>query len=171
MNILDKYNVKATFFVTCTAYLEEYSKKIVEKGHTIALHTCSHRYSSIYTNEDNYFNDLNEISNLVDKYTQIKPKYIRFPGGSSNTVSIDYNKGIMSRLTNKVHDRGYKYFDWNVDSNDAGGANKDEEYQNVIGALTNSDRDINMVLMHDTKESTKDSLEAIIKESLKSLIG
>ena len=166
LNILDKYNVKATFFVTCSDNLEEFSKKIIEKGHTLALHTCTHKYSYVYSSVESYYEDLNNISNLVEKYTGVKSKYIRFPGGSSNTVSKAYSRGIMSILTNKVKEDGYKYYDWNIDSNDAGGANSEQVYANVIGALQNSDRGVNMVLMHDTKSATKDALDKIINDAL-----
>ena len=165
LNILDKYNVKATFFVTCSGDINGLAKKILDKGHTLALHTCTHKYSNIYSSEDAYFNDLNEISTRVENITGYKSKYIRFPGGSSNTVSR-FNRGIMTRLTKKVQENGYKYYDWNIDSNDAAGANKNQVYSNVIGALKNSNRTTNMVLMHDTKSSTKDALDNIIKDAL-----
>ena len=166
LNILDKYNVKATFFVTCTSYLEELSKQIVKRGHTIGLHTCSHEYSYIYSSLDNYFSDLNEISNLVEKYTGIKSKYVRFPGGSSNTISKNYNKGIISIISKSLKEKGYKYYDWNIDSKDTSYINSGEEHKNVIELLKNNDRDINIILMHDTKDSTRDSLESIIKDAL-----
>ena len=165
LNTLDKYNVKATFFVTCSGDINGLAKKILDKGHTLALHTCTHKYSNIYSSEDAYFNDLNEISTRVENITGYKSKYIRFPGGSSNTVSR-FNRGIMTRLTKKVQENGYKYYDWNIDSNDAAGANKNQVYSNVIGALKNSNRTTNMVLMHDTKSSTKDALDNIIKDAL-----
>lgn len=166
LNTLDKYNVKATFFVTCSNNLEALSKEIVKRGHTIALHTCTHNYSYVYANEDNYYEDLNKIKDLVKTYTGIESKYVRFPGGSSNTISRAYNKGIMTRLSQRLTQDGYKYYDWNIDSNDAGGANATQEYANVVGALQNSDRGTNMVLMHDIKVSTKDSLDGIIKSAL-----
>ena len=165
LNTLDKYNVKVTFFVTCSGDINGLAKKILDKGHTLALHTCTHKYSNIYSSEDAYFNDLNEISTRVENITGYKSKYIRFPGGSSNTVSR-FNRGIMTRLTKKVQENGYKYYDWNIDSNDAAGANKNQVYSNVIGALKNSNRTTNMVLMHDTKSSTKDALDNIIKDAL-----
>lgn len=166
LNTLDKYNVKATFFVTCSSSLESISKEIVKRGHTIALHTCTHNYRTVYSSDEAYFNDLNQISNLVKEYTGIESKYVRFPGGSSNTISRAYNKGIMTRLSQSLTNQGYKYYDWNIDSNDAGGANSEQEYANVVGALQNSDRGTNMVLMHDIKISTKDSLDGIIKAAL-----
>ena len=160
LDILDKYNVKATFFVTCSSYLEQYSKIILEKGHTLALHTCTHKYNYIYSSEQNYYDDLNNISNLVENYTGVKSKFIRFPGGSS------INKGIMSRLTKSVQEKGYKYYDWNIDSNDAAGANTEQIYSNVVGNLENNKRTEAMILMHDTKSYTKDALESIIKDTL-----
>lgn len=51
------------------------------------------------------------------------PKYIRFPGGASNTISRKYCPGIMSILANEVIDRGYQFYDWNYSTGDAGGNN------------------------------------------------
>ena len=70
LNTLDKYNVKATFFVTCSGDINGLAKKILDKGHTLALHTCTHKYSNIYSSEDAYFNDLNEISTRVENTKQ-----------------------------------------------------------------------------------------------------
>lgn len=165
LNTLDKYNVKATFFVTCSGSLDKYAKKIIEKGHTLGLHTCTHRYNIVYSSEENYFNDLNSISAKVEELTGYKSKYIRFPGGSSNTISR-FNKGIMTRLTQKVTEDGYKYYDWNIDSGDAAGADKEGVYNNVISALKNHNYSTNMVLMHDIKVSTKNALDGIIKDAL-----
>lgn len=165
LDILDKYNIKATFFVVCSKNLSEYSKKYVEKGHTIGLHSCTHKYSDIYSSEESYFNDLNKLSNIIEESSGYKSKYVRFPGGSSNTIS-KFNKGIITRLSNMLSEKGYKYYDWNIDSNDAGGANKEQIYSNVIGTLENNDRNISMVLMHDTKIATKDALDEVIKKAL-----
>ena len=164
LDILDKYNVKATFFVTCKENTTEFAKKYKEKGHTIALHTCTHDYKEIYSSEENYFNDLNKVNDLVKKENGKDVKYIRFPGGSSNTVS-KFNKGLMTTLTNEMVKRGYKYYDWNIDSMDASGYSSDKEYEHVIKALRYSTRQTNMILMHDIKISTKDSLERIIVDA------
>lgn len=165
LNILDKYNVKATFFLVCSNNLEEYTKKYIQKGHTIGLHSCSHNYKQIYSSKDAYFEDLNKLKNRISISSGYDSIFLRFPGGSSNTVS-KFNKGIMSSLTREVEQNGYRYYDWNVDSNDAGGANEKQVYENVINSLKKNDRNKVVVLMHDTKETTKNSLENIIKESI-----
>lgn len=147
LDILDEENVKATFFVTSP---NEYTKRAFDSGHTIGLHSYTHDYGYIYANSTNYFNDLNSISDRVYNVVGIRSKIIRFPGGSSNTVSRNYNRGIMTYLTNEVVNRGYTYFDWNVDSNDAGSDiyNSTNIYYNVINHLSHDKT--NVVLMHDS---------------------
>ena len=162
LDILDEEGIKATFFVTKGG---EYVKRAYNSGHTIALHTYSHNYSYVYASESNYFADLNNVSDSVYNTIGIRPNIIRFPGGSSNTISRNYNKGIMSRLVNDVTNRGYIYFDWNIDSNDAGGDgyNSDKIYNNVINGLSHNKT--NVVLMHDSSghTSSADALRDIIK--------
>ena len=162
LDILDEEGIKATFFVTSGG---EYVKRAYNSGHTIALHTSSHKYSYVYASEENYFNDLNTVSDSVYNSIGIRCKFIRFPGGSSNTISRNYNNGIMSRLVNAVTNKGYVYFDWNVDSNDAGGDgnNSNKIYNNVINGLSHNKT--NIVLMHDSAShrGTVNALRDIIR--------
>ena len=89
---------------------------------------------------------------------------MRFPGGSSNSVSKRYNKGIMTRLTASVEQKGYRYFDWNVDSGDAEGTtvDKDKILGNIKSRLGN--HTCAVILMHDssTKTTTVEALPEII---------
>lgn len=162
LDILDREGVKATFFV-CGA--NESTKRAYNSGHTIGLHSNTHSYSYIYTSSDNYFNDLNNISDKVFNVINIRSNIIRFPGGSSNTISRKYNRGIMSYLTAQVVNRGYNYFDWNVDSNDAGSDinNSSNIYYNVINNVSHNKA--NVVLMHDSANhrATVNALSDIIR--------
>ena len=160
LDILKEEGVQATFFVTC--YGPDYLiKRMYNEGHTVALHTATHNYNYVYANETNYFNDLARVSDRVERITGQKSMIIRFPGGSSNTVSKRLNSGIMTRLTKAVKDRGYHYFDWNVDSNDAAGANTNGVYSNVINSISLNRE--NVVLMHDVKATTRDAIRSIIR--------
>lgn len=160
LDVLKEEGIKATFFVTCNGP-DSLIKRIYDEGHTIALHTASHNYSYIYSSVDNYFTDLKKVSDRVKNITGVESKIIRFPGGSSNTISRTYHYGIMTELTNEVIAKGYRYYDWNVDSNDAGSASSSEEvYKNVINSL--SPYRANMVLMHDIKTTTKNAIRDII---------
>ncbi|MBQ1812423.1 MAG: polysaccharide deacetylase family protein [Bacilli bacterium] len=166
LDILKSENIKATFFVV--NYGSAYDllvQRIVNEGHTIALHSYTHDYKIIYASEESYFNDLITLKNKVKNTTGIDSTIIRFPGGSSNTIS-SFNKGIMSRLVNAVKEQGYHYFDWNVDSRDAGVAkNSTEVYNNVMkGLIPNRS---NVVLMHDLGYNVKtvEALKSIIEDA------
>ena len=70
----------------------------------------------------------------------------------------------MTKLTKEVVKRGFRYYDWNVSSGDAGGArNKDAVYRNVTKNLMRNRK--NVVLMHDFSGNNKtlDALRAIIE--------
>lgn len=164
LDILDKYNAKATFFVTGNhPEYNKYMKRAAKEGHTIGLHTYTHNYSQLYSSEEAYFDDLQQISDMVEDVTGKKSKVIRFPGGSSNMISANYVDGLMTTLTQKVQEQGYQYFDWNVDSTDASGNNVPAAQ--IVEHATGSDEQYINILMHDTdaKNTTVEALEEIIK--------
>lgn len=161
LDILKEEGVSATFFVTNSGpdYL---IKREHDEGHTVGLHTASHNYQTVYKSVDSYYNDLKQVQDRVKRITGIESKIIRFPGGSSNTVSKKYSKGIMTTLTKDVVNKGYRYYDWNIDSDDAGGTNTSSGvYNNVVKYLSKNRS--NMILMHDIKPHTKDALRSIIR--------
>ena len=159
LDILNQYNVKATFFVVNNGYYDTL-RRIAQEGHSLAIHTATHNYSQIYASEEAYFDDLNTMRSIIQEETGVDTTLLRFPGGSSNTVS-SFNKGIMTRLTKAVTDMGYQYFDWNVDSNDAGGASSaDEVFRNVVNGI--GGKNTSVVLQHDIKGFSVDAVEKII---------
>ena len=166
LDVLDRYNVKATFFVTNGK--PDYQNLIAEeasRGHTVAIHSASHDYSRIYQSVDAYFDDLNEMNNIIFTQTGKYADIIRFPGGSSNTVSRSYCEGIMSQLVCAVEAKGFRYCDWNVSSGDAGSANTASQVIcNVINGIKG--RNISIVLQHDIKKFSVDAVEEIIQWGL-----
>ncbi|MBQ9558290.1 MAG: polysaccharide deacetylase family protein [Clostridia bacterium] len=159
LDVLKKYNVKATFFVVKTGRVDLIAREAAE-GHTVAIHSLTHEYKDIYKSEEAYFADLDAMNEIIKEKTGSYSKLLRFPGGSSNTVSR-FNKGIMTRLAALVEEKGYKYFDWNVSSGDAGGTTSTEQvYKNVIGGVKN--RKYSIVLQHDIKGFSVDAVERII---------
>lgn len=161
LDILDKYGVKATFFVINGRY-NSTMKDIVDRGHQIGLHTYSHDYKKIYSSDAAYFADLQKIHDVVLEETGVDASIIRFPGGSSNTVSRNYSKGIMSRITKAVGEKGYVYFDWNCSNGDADGANTVQKQLNYCSQFPKSASRV-IVLMHDTKKTTLEALPQIIE--------
>lgn len=164
LKILDKYDAKATFFVTGNNHEYNYLlKRMSDEGHTIGLHTYTHDYANVYKSKKNYFKDLNKVGNMVKSYVGYFPRYIRFPGGSSNTISRSYKKGIMTKLSKEVINRGFQYYDWNCDSTDASGNNVSTK-KIIKNATSCKKRNIN-ILFHDTdaKDTTVKALPKIIK--------
>ena len=165
LDILDQYGVKATFFVIYRAGYESVYKDIVSRGHTIALHSYSHDYSKIYRSTTAYFSDLEKLSDYVEGLTGVHCTIMRFPGGGSNTVSRSYCRGIMTTLTRQVQERGYQYYDWNVDSGDAS-ANRVSASTIVSNIRRNcGSQKSAVILMHDapSKGTTVTALPDIIK--------
>ncbi len=167
LDILASYNVKATFFVTNQKPdFQDMIAREAKEGHTVAIHTYSHRYS-VYESVDTYFDDLNRMNDIIYAQTGSRTNLIRFPGGSSNTISKSYCPGIMSELTREVTRRGYVYFDWNVSSGDASSgpqrSNPDWIASNVIDALGNGNY---VVLMHDINKANLESVPKIIEYGL-----
>ena len=161
LDMLKKYNIKATFFVVNTGYISTI-RRIAEEGHTLAMHTMSHVYKEIYANEEAYFKDLYAIQNIIKEQTGQESKILRFPGGSSNRSS-SFNPGIMTRLTKLVEEEGFVYFDWTVDSKDSVGARTPEEvFQNVASGVLNAKKDYSIILQHDIKRYSVDAVETII---------
>ena len=159
LDILDKYDVKVTFFVVNYGYAGMIGKAYAD-GHSIGVHSATHEYSVIYASEEAYFADLEAMNEIIFEQTGVYSELVRFPGGSSNTIS-DFNPGIMTRLTQAVVERGYQYFDWNVSSGDAGETtDPDQVYQNVIDGIRQ--HEVSIVLMHDSRKYTVDALERIL---------
>ena len=162
LDILEQYDAKATFFIT--GMREEYRpliKTAYEEGHTIGLHTYSHDYAGVYSSVDAYFEDLDKIGKVAEEQIGYVPCFIRFPGGSSNAVSKKYTQGIMTELVTDVQEKGYQYYDWNLDSGDGAGQSVEELETN---SMTDRFHHV-MLLLHDSqsKENTVQALPAIIE--------
>lgn len=166
LDILAQYGVKATFFVVGKeGYADQY-RRIVEDGHTLAMHSYSHRYNEVYASLDAYKADLTKLHDYLYELTGEDCRFVRFPGGSSNTVSTV----SMWDLIDYLDSEDMVYFDWNVSSGDSTGGKKSVEQitSNVldnIGKYNNA-----VVLFHDAagKTTTVDALAGIIEKILES---
>lgn len=165
LDILDRYNVKATFFTTSMYGYTDYIAQEAQRGHTVCVHTYSHNYASIYQNTDAYWQDYEAQKNIIEQQTGSSNNLFRFPGGSSNTVSANYSSGIMSKLVEQSYEKGLVYFDWNVSSGDAGGSTDTNVIIDNIrnGISRNTAAGVpSIVLQHDYKSFTVDAVEPVI---------
>ncbi|MDE6845507.1 MAG: polysaccharide deacetylase [Lachnospiraceae bacterium] len=163
LDILADYDVKATFFVVGKEE-EEYQalyNRIVEEGHTLAMHSYSHKYNEIYQSVESFSTDLSKLQEFLYDTTGVWCRYCRFPGGSSNTVSrVD-----MHELIDYLEDQDMSYFDWNISSGDAASAyiSSADIIRNCTVNLRDYDEAI--ILMHDAsnKNSTVEALPGLIE--------
>lgn len=166
LDFLKANNIKATFFVLGKQNQDEIYKRIVEEGHTLAVHSNTHQYDTIYQSVDNFMSDITDLSKSLEEITGVKPTIMRFPGGSNNTISVRYGgKDIMDEIIPAVTNAGFTYFDWNVDSSDASANKQDKSI--IVNSVLNGAKGKNeaVILMHDApaKTTTVDALPEIVE--------
>lgn len=166
LDILDEYDVKATFFVVGkeTETAAEAMKEIVARGHTLGMHSYSHKYTEVYASMESFEEDFTKIHDLLYDVTGVESTVYRFPGGSSNTISrID-----MSDFADYLDTQGVRFFDWNISSGDGGRVllSVDELVENVTSHI--EQRETAIILMHDSadKPTTVEALPTIIENIL-----
>lgn len=148
--ILRNRDVKATFFVVpdrsdaCTQRL----KAIAADGHAIGVHSASHEYKEIYASVEAFLADFYEAWDIIRDATGQEVQIFRFPGGSKN----DYNEATRDAIIEEMTRRGFRFYDWNVDSGDAAGASWTDMHNSVPTDIKKQYRSI--VLMHDRANAT-----------------
>lgn len=166
LDILDIYDVKATFFVVGkeTDSAKEAMCDIVARGHTLGMHSYSHKYSEVYASVETFAEDFAKLQEYLKEVTGVESTVYRFPGGSSNTVSaLD-----MREYADYLDSQGVRFFDWNISSGDGGGV-----LLPVETLVKNSTEDIlknetSVILLHDSadKRTTVEALPIIIENIL-----
>ena len=159
LDILKQYKVKATFFVVGREDAKSIAlyQRIVDEGHTLAMHSYSHDYAKLYVSLDSFQEDLHRLQNLLFDKTGVWCKYYRFPGGSSNTAS----KVSMKDLEAYLDREGVAYFDWNVYGGD--GISAEVIVKNVTANVDKYKESV--ILFHDAadKRATVSALPGIIE--------
>lgn len=166
LDILDKYEVKATFFVLgkeSEADQQAY-KEIVERGHTLGMHSYNHNYSEIYRSVEDFAADFTKLQNYLYEVTGVRSLFYRFPGGSSNTIS----QIEMRTFAEYLEEQDTCFFDWNVSSGDGGSYLMDVNTLVTNCTQSITERGTSVVLMHDSasKSTTVEALPIIIEKIL-----
>lgn len=159
LDILREQNVKATFFVVTEESNPDILRRIVEEGHSIGIHTNSHRYKEIYSSVEDYLDDFHTAYTRICEVVSVKPEVFRFPGGSINA----YNRSIYQELISEMLRRGFLYYDWNISCMDANPNMTSEGILDSIKASVNG-QDRLVILAHDSasKHQTVETLPDII---------
>lgn len=166
LEILDRYGVKATFFVVGkeSDSEKEALSMIVDGGHTLGMHSYSHKYAELYRSVEDFADDFVRLQSYLYDVTGVESRFYRFPGGSSNTVSdID-----MEEFADYLESQGVQFYDWNIASGDAGSIplSVDTLVRNSTEGI--GENSTSIILFHDSadKRSTVDALPIIIEKIL-----
>lgn len=158
---LQKHRVQGTFFFVGKHMKPNGSivKATAAGGHYIGTHSMTHDKRSVYKSTKAFMAEMNEGARLIQSMTGRDAKLLRVPYGSKPHVT--------PAMRAELKKRGYKMWDWDVDSLDWKYTNKQSGsiVQNVRTgvekAYRSGDRDI-VILMHDRSQTAK-ALPAIIK--------
>lgn len=166
LDILDKYNVKATFFTTTTNGVHCYDNRsyecfklypeYVKRGHTIANHTYTHAIrGGLYSSADSFIKAVKDQEEHVKKYTDgYITNIVRFPGGSSTA------RNLKSSIVQKLRENHYGYVDWNGSDGDGGMLSSKEQTWNNFTSTINEK--IEVILFHDYSRYTTALLPEMI---------
>ena len=150
LDILDKYNVKTTFFLV-NIWLEDYpeiAREIAARGHEIGLHSATHPHCT-QISQAQLEKELSNNFNKVKEITGYTARLFRPPFG-------DYNNTVIST----AESLGYIPVQWSIDSLDWKDLSTQEIQSRVLKKLSAGD----IVLFHNNGKHTAEALEPILRE-------
>lgn len=166
LDVLRRYNVKASFFVTKTKADMQILSRIVSEGHSLGNHTANHYYKSLYAHETAFLEALKEMEQIILEKSGVRPTLFRFPGGTESICVHSSKEDMTQTLIELVRAQGYQYYDWDLDSRDTAEAQTPGAvYNNIISGVRKRQKTI--VLQHDVKKFSVDAVESVIVWGLK----
>lgn len=153
LDILQRYNVKTTFFLT-NIWLKEYpevAKKIRLAGHEIGMHSVTHPHMNNLA-ESQIKEELLGNAKMIKDITKFEPKLFRPPFG-------EYNNKVI----NTIESLGFIPIQWSIDSLDW---MENMSKQNIVQRVTKKLHPGAIVLFHNNGKYTAAALEEIIKYTL-----
>lgn len=148
LDILEEYNVRATFFVLGSAIEQrpETFLRTVELGHEIGNHTWNHE-NLTGLSAWQITQTLRNTSNLIEELTGQAPSIMRPPYGAFGSRE----QSIIERL-------GYSVIMWSVDPRDWERRNSRAIYNHI----TQNARHGDIILLHDIHRTTYQAVDKLI---------
>nr|WP_246861016.1 polysaccharide deacetylase family protein [Bacillus sp. REN3] len=145
--LLDEHGAKATFFML-DGNIRNFPgtvKKMAEKGHSLGAHGVSHDKDKIYQTPQTVVAEMNQTLTTIKQITGLDSSLIRTPYGSAPYMTAPYRKAVM--------EKGYKMWDWNIDSKDWFFRDK-RLVANTIGQIAaHSKKEPVVILLHEREET------------------
>ena len=149
IEILGKYDVKATFFVV-GEWVDKYPesvKALHDAGHQVMNHSDDHAHFNSLTS-DQIVENINACSDKIEAITGVRPTLFRPPYG-------EYDDHVIAA----VRGMGIEPIQWDVDSLDWKELSASEIYSRVTGKVSSG----SIVLFHNAALHTPEALEDIIE--------
>ena len=158
LDILAEEGIKATFFMLPYSGGNEIFRRVIDEGHEIGNHSHSHDYPRLYQGTVNAFrDDILKARNFIYDNFGYTTSTFRFPGGSG-----DQPANIRNPRIDAIRDMGYRYFDWDIDTNDWRRTSTPESIIEDVLANTRG-REHVIILMHDMYNRTLEALPGMIQ--------
>ena len=164
LNILDQYQVKATFFVLgCNVVrYPDLVKKEYESGHYIANHGYTHAYETVYSSSQSVLDEYIRTQQAIRDAIGIQEyccHLFRFPGGTGGTKY----RAVKNEAKQLLSDNDVLYIDWNALTNDAVGKPTEESIINDLISSVGTKNSV-VILMHDnaSKQLTANMLPHVL---------
>lgn len=152
IGILDKYNVKATFFVV-GEWVDKYPesvKALHDAGHEVMNHSNHHDHLS-QLGRDEIIADCNACNDKIEAVTGVRPTLIRPPYG-------EYDDNVIT----SIRAAGMEPIQWDVDSLDW----KDLSAAEITKRVTGKVQAGSIVLFHNAALHTPEALPTILETLL-----
>ena len=162
LKILDKYNIKATFFIIGNQKrCSELLPRIAAAGHTIGVHSYSHMFDLMYKDKQSFFEDFLHTQEIIYKYTGSYAKVARLPGGGvSASILTAKLPGKYKTFKKMMHNMGIRYYDWDIQPESAT-RSTEGTIQTFISEMRHR-KSATIVLQHDTRYYSVEALESMI---------
>lgn len=145
LDTLADYNIKATFFVLGSMCEKNGNvlKEINEEGHSIGIHSYSHKLNELLKSEESFINEIKLTEEALKKNLgeDFRTRLFRFPGGSFESNKRQYF-GVLNEL-------GYVSVDWNALTGDTEYISPTPEMLLERLKATTVNKNNIIVLMHD----------------------
>ena len=144
LNILQKHNVKATFFCIGNNIIQQHElfAQIKAEGHQVGNHTMHHS-KGFYTNTNDYLNEIDECAALI-----------------SNNLFRPPHGLITPRQNSMLRNKGYKIIQWDVITYDWDSKHTPDDILNIVKRYT---RPGSIIVMHDSVKAAPRTLKILEK--------
>ena len=160
LDVLQQEGVRATFFVLPHSGVDDLYWRIINEGHEIGNHTYTHNYSRLYSDINNFREDVLRAEAFIMEKLDYRTTTFRYPGGSMGRAS-----SIIAPRHALLEELGYRYFNWHIDIGDARAQTDKRAAALTDNVLNNTrGREQLIILMHDSwdKRTTLEALPMII---------